>query len=145
MKYIWYCCGLLAVAAGAGCIQSHHTQPVAYYTPAVEPVPPPTSDRPAPVYVAPDSDTTGIIRHSEAPPAGVSSQDVALAESISHLLKGDSHMASISENVQTTVEHGVVTLQGTVPGESARDEIGMRVWKLPGVVHVYNQLAVSYR
>lgn len=144
MKSIWYFFGLLAIAVGPGCIQSHHSPAVVYYAPPVAPVPPPTSDRPR-VYVAPDASVTERMPPNEAPPPGVSSRDVTLAESISHLLKGDVHMASISDNVQTTVEHGVVTLQGTVPSESARDEIGMRVWKLPGIVHVYNRLAVSNR
>jgi osmotically-inducible protein OsmY len=61
------------------------------------------------------------------------------------LFKGDQFLASISENVQTTVQDGVVTLSGTVPSENARDEIGMRLCKLPGVAHVHNQLAISNR
>ena len=54
-------------------------------------------------------------------------------------------MASISGNVQTTVDQGVVTLRGTVPSGNAMDEIAMRIAKLPGVAHVNNQLGLSTR
>lgn len=153
MKYTLSCCGLLlAIGAGAGCIQSHHAPAavspgVVYYTPAAEPVPPPTSDRSEPppvVHVAPDAGVAEV-NPPNGPPPAASSQDIALAESISRLLKGDAHMASISQNVQTTIENGVLTLEGAVPSESARDEIGMRMRKLPGVAHVYNRLAVNNR
>jgi osmotically-inducible protein OsmY len=54
-------------------------------------------------------------------------------------------MASISGNVQTTVDQGVVTLRGTAPSENAMDELALRISKLPGVVRLNNQLSVSNR
>ncbi len=145
MKCIWYCCTLLAITAGPGCIQSHHSPAVVSYAPAFEPAPPPTSDRPAPrVYAVPDSQNAVVAPPSDPPP-GVSAKDLATADSISHLLKSDPLLANISSNVQTTVENGIVTLQGTVPSEQARDELALRLWKVPGVVQIKNELAVSYR
>lgn len=54
-------------------------------------------------------------------------------------------MASISGNVQTTIDQGVVILRGTVPSENAMDEIASRISKLPGVHHIEDHLAVSNR
>ena len=154
MKFVWFSFGLLALLAGQGCVRSHRGHEVVYYTPApappsvppvytpiAPPLPPPPTSR-AEVYTVPPEEAGSPL---SAPPPRVSDRDIALAESISKLLKNDSHMATISENVQTTVDQGVVTLQGTAPSGNAIDEIAMRVAKLPGVVHLSNHLSVSNR
>lgn len=148
MKRIWFSAGFLVLAAASGCIHSHRGKEVVYYTappsaspppvPLVTVVPPPTSR----VYTTPPD---AAIEPPSEPPPGVSSRDLALAESISKLLKNDAHMASISGNVQTTVDQGVVTLRGTAPSENAMDELALRISKLPGVVRLNNQLSVSNR
>jgi hypothetical protein len=153
MKLVWFSIGFLVLAFTSGCVQSHRGREVVYYTPpapadtAPEPayapvvtVPPPTSDRPR-VYTVPADE----VAPPSPPPPGVSNQDLALAESISKLLKNDAHMASISGNVQTTIDQGVVILRGTVPSENAMDEIASRISKLPGVHHIEDHLAVSNR
>ena len=145
MKLMWFFLGFLVLAASSGC-QSHRGREVAYDT-APAPVSPPVPV----VTVAPPTSRVETVPPDEAfeppssPPPGVSSQDLALAESISKLLKNDAHMASISGNVQTTVEQGVVILHGTVPGLNAMDEIASRISKLPGVHHIHNHLAVGNR
>lgn len=154
MKLIWFSIGFLLSAATPGCVHSHRGREVVYYTapaPAAPPVPVVTvAPPPGGVTVTPPP-TSRVVSPDEAieppsePPPGVSSQDLALAESISKLLKNDAHMASISGNVQTTVDHGVVILRGTVPSENAMDEIASRVSKLPGVHHLEDHLAVSNR
>ena len=146
MKLIWFSIGFLVLAATSGCVHSHRGREVVYYTapaPASPPVPvvtvaPPTSRV---VTVAPEES----IEPPSEPPPGVSNQDLALAESISKLLKNDAHMASISGNVQTTVDRGVVILRGTVPSENAMDELASRISNLPGVHHLEDHLAVSNR
>ena len=164
MKFFWLFSfvGLLLMVAASGCAKSHRSREVVYTPPAGEPVytpvapalaPPPVSvTPPSPpaipegseprVYTAPPEE---VVNPPSSPPPGVSSRDVAVAESISKLLRNDAHMASISGNVQTTVEQGVVTLRGTAPSGNALDEIAMRVGKLPGVGHLHNQLSISNR
>ncbi len=114
----------------AGCIQSHRSPGIVYYTPA--PPPPPVSDRPA-VRVYP----------SPAEPENAVNPNVALAHSVSQALKGDPVMAAASGNVEATVDDGVVTLRGTVPTEHERDEIVDRISKLPGVTRVDDRLGLE--
>ncbi len=125
----------------AGCIQSHR-HPVAVYTTPVA-VPAPTSEGTA-VRVYPGEPPAVVTPPSSAPP-GVAAADVTVAESVSQLLKGDSSLADASRNVQATVDHGVVTLRGTVPSDHDRDEIVQRVSQLPGVVRVHDHLGVELR
>ncbi len=151
---MWLVAGSLSLIYGGGCIYSHRA-PAVVYTPApapptTVPAPPavvvaPTSDRPvARVYPGPSSASPEALPPTAAPPS-VSSTDVAVADSVRQLLKGNSDLAPVSHNVEATVDHGVVTLRGTVPAEHVKDEIAERVAKLPGVDHVSNQLAVEVR
>ena len=116
----------LALLAG-GCIESHHAR-VVYYTPA------PTSDR---------TDVRVYSTQPTAPPPNVVTSDVALADQISGLLKGDSHMRDISQSVLVKVKDGGVDLRGSVPSENARAEIVDRVSLLPGVRSINNELGVE--
>jgi len=142
----WLVSGSVCLVFAAGCVNSHRAPPVVY-TPA--PPPPtvivaPTSDRPvARVYPGPSS-TAPAGPPTVVPPAGVSSSDVAVADSVRQLLKGDSDLARVSNHVEATVDHGVVTLRGTVPAEHV-NEIEMRLRQLPGIVRVNDQLAVDLR
>ncbi len=133
---------LWAASAGlltTGCIYSHRAPAVVYYTPPPVQVVTPTSDRPVTrVYAPPATAPT------PAPP-GVADSDVAIADSVSQLLKGDVGLAEASRNVMATVDGGVVTLRGTVVSEHERDEIAQRVRQLPGVKHVKDELAVDNR
>ncbi len=114
----------------AGCIQSHRTPGIVYYTPTT--TPPPVSDRPV-VRVYP----------SPAAPEDAVSRNVDLAHSVSRLLKDDPLLASASQNVEATVDNGVVTLRGTVPSEHERDEMVGRIAALPGVARVDDRLGLE--
>ncbi len=130
-----------------GCVQSHRRAVV--YTPV--PVLPPTSDRPeVRVYSAPTPPQAPVV--TTQPPAvaapgapAAAPGDVAVATAVSQLLKGDAHLASVSSNVEATVDNNVVTLRGTVPTEHDRDEIVQRVSGLPGVLRVNDQLGIDLR
>ena len=129
----------------SGCVQSHRA-PVVYYSPpgSLSPTsqspdvrvysgavpPPPVNAQPVPSVVA---------------PAPVADPDVALAQSLSQLLKGDPGLAAISSKVSATVHHGVVTLRGSVPTENDRQEIKDRVSKLSGVAAVEDNLGIDLR
>jgi hypothetical protein len=143
MKTIHSVLMVSAVAlATAGCIRSHRPA-VVYYTPPPVVAAPPTSDRPD-VRVYPSGPVKTVTPPS-TPPPGVEPGDVAVADAVSQLLKGEPSLASASRNIEATVDHGTVTLRGTVPTEHDRDEIVQRVGKLPGVSRVSDQLGVSYR
>jgi osmotically-inducible protein OsmY len=109
----------------------------------------PTSDRPAPQVYAPNSGSAAVVPPNASPPTsppGIPTSDVAVADSVRQLLKSDnSDLSRVANNVQASVDHGVVTLRGTVPADHVRDEIIMRVSKLPGVQHVHDELAVDFR
>jgi len=127
----------------AGCIRSHRPETV-YYTPApAMVVPAPTSDRPE-TYVYPESPGKTVTPPS-APPPNVTPGDVTVATAVSQLLKGDPTLASASRNVRAAVDHGVVTLRGSVPTEHQRYEIVNRISRLPGVTRVADALDVSNR
>ena len=117
-------------------------QSMAYSPPTV----PPTSARPdVRVYSAPPPPVITEPPSSFATPPPVADPDVALAQSISQLLKGEPGLASISCNVEARVNHGFVTLRGTVPTENDRELIKDRVSKLPGVARVTDELGVDLR
>jgi hypothetical protein len=145
MKLMWLSFGFLVLAASSGCVQRHRSQEAAHSTaPApVVTVPPPTSERSEPRVYPVTADEP--VEPPSAPPSDVSNRDLALAESISKLLNNDPHLASISGNVQTTVDQGVVILRGTVPSGNAMDEIALRISKLPGVAHLREHLTVGNR
>jgi hypothetical protein len=122
---------ILALAfLACGCIESHRK--AVYYAP----VPPPTPTSTSPdvrVYSNPES----------TPPPNVAPGDIALATSISQLLKGESHLAGISSQVTVRVRNGIVTLSGSVRTEQDRTEIINRVSQLPGVNEVRDELGVE--
>lgn len=146
MKIIGFVLSGSALVLLSGCIQSHRTPSAVYITPppvVATPAPvAPTSDRDA-VRVYPSTPATVTVP-SSAPP-GVLASDVAVADSVSQLLKSNTSMADATGNVQVTVENGVVTLRGSVPTNHDRDEIVQRVAQLPGVVRVRDQLGVNLR
>lgn len=114
----------------SGCVESHRAPPVVYYpTP-----PPPTSERP---------DARVYSNTPSAPPPNVAASDVALANSVSQLLKGDSKLAAATATVLVKVRDGIVSLEGSVPSEHARDEIVERVSQLPGAREVRDELIVE--
>ena len=113
-----------------GCIESHRAEPVVYYNPP----PAPTSDRPAArVYASPTT----------TPPPNVAASDVALANSVSELLKGDPHLAAATATVLVKVRNGVVRLEGSVTSAHDRDELVERVSQLPGVRSVKDELSLE--
>ncbi len=133
VRLLWAAIPLVALT---GCIQSHRA---VVYTP--EPVLAPTSSRPeVRVYrtPAPNEPTPPT-----TPPAAP--QDISVATSVAQLLKGDAHLASLTGNVEASVDNQIVTLRGTVPSEGARDEIVQRVSQLPGVLRVRDQLGIDIR
>jgi hypothetical protein len=79
------------------------------------------------------------------PPEAAAPADVALADLVSRLLKGDATLAASSENVIVLVEKGSVTLRGSVPSDAAAEEIVQRISRLPGVTGVSSQLKVDIR
>jgi BON domain len=135
---------LAPVTFCAGCAQSQPAPATAYYRPA-DAYLTPTSDRPAPrVYPGP-STPAWLGTPPSAPPPGVNQMDLAVADQISQTLHTDPLLASISQNVQVTVRKGVVTLDGRVPTEHAKDEISLRLAQIPGVDRIDNDLAVNIR
>ena len=126
---------LLLLAAGC---QSHREPTAVSYEPGAAPLTP-TSDRPSPrVYAPVDSPDLG-----SAPLPRVKNSDVILAQNISALLKGNTHLADVSANVLATVENGTVTLRGTVPAFHDREEIVKRISNVPGVHQVNDHLGVE--
>jgi hypothetical protein len=114
---------------------------------AVYPPPPP---------ISPASESQAVLVYSGPPPVATAvpgatlpgtgaNPDIALAESISRLLKGEPDLASVSAKVSATVHEGVVTLRGRVLSESDREEIVERVSKVPGVTHVVDHLGMQLR
>lgn len=118
----------------AACAQSH--RPEAVYYPAPTPTAGvPTSDRPVErVYPAPGAAV--VVQPPNTPPPAVATRDVGISESISRLFQEDPSISGASDNVLASVYHGVVTLKGNVPSEHDRDEILLRVRKIPGVRYV---------
>ncbi len=139
-KWLW---AVVPLSLLTGCVQSHRREVV--YTP--EPVLPPTSSRPeVRVYSTPTTPQPPVVTTTPVPAApDAAPGDVAVATGISQLLKGDTHLASVSSNVEATVDNHVVTLRGTVPTEHDRDEIVQRVSQLPGVLRVNDQLGIDLR
>ncbi|HYG35517.1 MAG TPA: BON domain-containing protein [Clostridia bacterium] len=135
VRKLWL--GILPALLVSGCIQSHRPE-VVHYQPSV--VPPPTSDRPE-VRVYPAASGSAGQSGSSAP--AVSSTDVAIAEAVSQLLHTDPSLSDASQNVLATVYLGVVTLKGNVPSEHARNEMVLRIEKLPGIEQVDDQLRVN--
>jgi osmotically-inducible protein OsmY len=116
----------LILVWAVGCINSHRRE-IVYTSPA--PAMAATSARPVErVYVT--------------PPAGVSGADLAVANSISELVREDPRFANGSSGIAAAVREGVVTLRGSVPNEGERDEIVGAISKLPGVARVEDQLHV---
>ena len=139
MKLFRLCLALLLPGTfAAGCVRSHHA---VYYTPAPGAVVvAPTSDRPVErVYPAP------TVTVPSSPPPDVNSADVAVAASVSQLLKADRSLSDATRNVEASVAGGVVTLRGTVPTDHDRDEIVERVSRIPGVTRVRDHLGVELR
>jgi len=137
---------ILGAACLVGCVRSHHA---VYYTPtpgAVVAAPavvvPTTSDQPVErVYPA----APPTVTLPSTPPPGVNAADVNLAASVSELMKGDRGLAAASQNVEASVDHGIVTLRGTVPTDHQRDELVERISRIPGVISVRDQLGVELR
>ncbi len=133
---------LLAFLAG-GCVDSHRAR--VYYTPPPSVTPPPVVSTAPPVY-PPTSDRPETRSYSTTPsgPApNVAPGDVAIAESVSQVLKGDSRMATASQEVLVKVRNGIVSLRGSVPSDQDRAEIVERVSLVPGVREVRNELGVE--
>ncbi len=102
----------------------------------------PSSDQPvAQVYPGPSSPEWGT--PSGAPPPAISALDLRVAEQVSRTLKTDPLLESISGNIQTTIQNGVLTLRGAVPTEHALDELTERLSRLPGVDRIDNKLDIN--
>lgn len=143
MKHVKPVLFVLPLVVAAGCVQSHRHPPVVYTTVPAAVVAPP----------APTSDLPAVRVYPEAPPAapavvtppGISTQDLAVADSIRQVLKGQGALAGVAKNVEATVDGGLVTLRGVVPTESDREEIASRIARLPGVDRLNNELRVELR
>src|SRR5262252_6728005 len=113
-----------SVVLVSGCAENH---PAPVYRVAPEPWPP-TSTRPdVRVYAPPPAAAPGPVAEQ---------QDVALAQSIRDLFKGDPTVAGITGNVEVKVHHGFVTWRGSVPTENDRQLIKSRVSNLPGMAQI---------
>ena len=142
---------VLPVALGAGCVQSH--RPVAYgttpttttttvYTPA------PTSTRPAVrVYHEPPEPGPNAVIVNPTVPGEVrtkpASSDLAIADSIRQMFEADPSIASRTTNTRIAVSGGVVTLDGTVPTRSDKNELQRRIATIPSVAEVNNRLDIA--
>ncbi len=140
MKFARLSLFAIPIIFASGCIQSHRYPPLVYTPVPAAVVPPtPTSDVPA-VRVYPEL-PPGV---TTAPP-GVSESDLAIADSIREVLKGNGPLSGTARNVEATVNGGVVTLKGIVDTDTARQEIASRIAGLPGVTRVDNELSVQLR
>ncbi len=125
---------VLPILFTIGCVETHH--PPVVYTPSSVPVE-------TPVVVAPTSDRPGVRVY---PSNGtVSSRDLAIADSIREVMRGEVVIPSVGNNVEARVDHGVVTLTGTVPSDSEKDELVSRISHLPGVVEVHDRTTTTLR
>ena len=141
-KYASAMLASLTLLGFTGCIQSHRHPVAVYATPIA--VPAATSNRPE-TRVYPEAPSPAVVVPPSSPPPGVLASDVTLADSVSQLLKGDSGLADASRNVRASIDHGVVTLRGTVVADHDRDEIVQRVSQLSGVRGVRDHLGVELR
>ncbi len=124
---------------GGGCAERTHS-PAAASDSAAARAPAPSSERLV-AYPGPSSPEWGT--PSGAPPPAVSTVDLRVAEQVSHTLKTDPLLESISGNIQTTIQNGVLTLRGAVPNEHALDELTERLSRLPGVDRIDNKLDIN--
>ena len=131
--------GFVLPGLAGGCIQSHRAAPSAVYEPIPAPVTP-TSDRAEPRVNTPNQ---APVLAQGVPPPSVRDSEVRLGQTVSNLLKANPRLAGASANVIATIENGVVTLHGTVPAQSDRDEIVERVSRLPGVAQVTDHLGIE--
>lgn len=120
---------LLAV----GCADNRRDASVSY-SPALTGSYAATSDRPV-SRVYPNTSANIDVT---TPPAGASSQDWTVAEEIRSLLTTDRNIGKAP--MAAVVNHGVVTLRGSVRNQRERDRLRNEIASLPGVQRVDDQL-----
>lgn len=69
--------------------------------------------------------------------------DASLTQAVQNKLSSDTALAG--EPIRASVEHGIVTLDGTVGNEAARSLASSDVARVPGVTTVVNDLTVAAR
>jgi len=74
-------------------------------------------------------------------PGSGARNDTEIAEAIRHALRWDAFIPEAS--IRTTVASGIVTLEGSVPTWTDREEAGNVVSRLAGVAGIVNKLSVS--
>ena len=134
-----------AIFLTAGCIHSH--RPVAYGTTTTTVVTP-ASPRPAVrVYAEPPPPVASAVVVEPSTPGAVktapTSTDLAIADSIRQMFDADPNLAGRSTNAKVYVGDGVVTLEGSVPGRTDKNELQKRIATIPSVVAVNNRLDVG--
>jgi|SRR6266850_5715692 len=122
----------LPLSLVAGCVNSHH-QRMAYTTRSVEVVPAPTSSSTV-VRIYPDR--TG---------PGVSEPDLAVAETVRHMIATDADLKAACRNVDIEVKNRRATLRGKVATERERELIRERIENLQGLDRIDDRLKVEYR
>lgn len=69
--------------------------------------------------------------------------DRSLNQRIRQALNTDTALASSVHKVQLNTNNGAVTLQGTVPTEKIKDDVGAKVQHVAGVTQVENHLQMA--
>lgn len=69
--------------------------------------------------------------------------DPGLTRSVERAIARDPHLAVAAKNVDVSIEHGVVALQGSVPDWATRDALEQTVKRIPGVNFVQDDVVAS--
>ena len=140
----------LPMTLSAGCVYSH--RPVAYSTPSTTTTtvytPTPTSTRPAVrvYHEAPEPGANAVIVNPTVPGevrTTPTSSDLGIADSIRQMFDADPSLAERMTNTRIAVSGGVVTLDGTVPTRTDKNEVQRRIATIPSVTEVNNRLDLA--
>lgn len=69
--------------------------------------------------------------------------DRSLNQRIRQALNADTALAAVVQKVYLDTNNGAVTLQGSVPTEKIKDDVGAKVQQVAGVKEVENQLQMA--
>jgi osmotically-inducible protein OsmY len=137
-KSIKYLAWLAApIVLAVGCAENRR-DPSVSYSPALSESVAPTSDRATErVYPETSANTSANIE-ATAPPPGAGPEDWKLAEEIRSLLTANPKLGNAP--MAATVNHGVVTLRGSVRNKKDREQLREEIARLPGVQRVDDQM-----
>jgi len=99
------------------------------------------------VYHEPHAPGANAVIVNPATPGAVTttptSTDLSIADSIRQMFDADPSLASRMSNTRIAVSDGVVTLDGSVPSRTDKNEVQRRIATIPSVSEVDNRLDVA--